>query len=256
MSENTFNFKGYDLPERLVNLTGGGPDSFDAISTAHIADLRRYLGIKSDSRLLEIGCGIGRDAIPLTEIITEGRYDGVDIIGDSIAWLSANLTPRHPNFNFHHYNVADQLHNPTGTEDMRSFKMPLEDNSVDGVFAWSVFTHMLSDYITYYLGEFQRVLKPGGRAFLTCFLYNDAVLAKARETNLTPFDLRFEHPWGEGCLINDPQHPLGAVAYNEERLKALVGASGLTLERIALGSWSGYWPYPEGGQDALIISKA
>ncbi len=255
MSEKTFHFKGYDLPERLVNLTGGGPDTFDAISSAHTADLHRYLGLKSDSHLLEIGCGIGRDAIPLSEILTHGRYDGVEIIGDSIAWLTANVTPRHPNFLFHHFDVEDQLHNPTGKADMRSFRMPVADNSTDGVFGWSVFTHMLSDYMEHYLAEFRRILKPGGRGFLTCFLYNDAVLAKARETNLTPFDLRFEHPWGEGCRINDPVHPLGAVAYSEERLHALVAASGLRLERIALGSWSGYWPAPEGGQDALLLVK-
>ncbi len=255
MSENTFHFKGYDLPDRLVHLTGGGPDTFDAISAAHISDLKRYLGVNSGSKLLEIGCGIGRDAIPLTEIVTEGRYDGIDIIGDSIAWLTANVTPRHPNFQFHHFDVEDQLHNPTGASDMRSFRLPLEDGGTDGVFLWSVFTHMLSDYMSHYLSEFHRILKPGGQVFATCFLYNDDVLAKARETNLTPFDLRFEHPWGEGCLINDPQHPLGAVAYSEERLKDLVAGSGLKLKRIALGSWSGFWPAPEGGQDALILYK-
>lgn len=253
---DTHPFFGYELPVPLVCMTGGGPETFDSISAAHVSELVKYLGLHSQSRVLEIGCGIGRDAIPLTQVITEGRYDGIDIIGESIGWLSANVTPDHPHFRFHHFDIADQLHNPTGTEDQKNHPIPLADDSVDSIFLWSVFTHMLADNVAFYLSEFRRVLRPGGQVYATCFAYDDAVLERARATNLTPYNLRFEHPWGDRCVIDNPDYPLGSVAYTQCRLAELVTASGLVLDRIALGSWSGYWPEPEGGQDALLMRKA
>ena len=251
----TYAFMGYELPVPLVNITGGGPDTFAPISAAHIADLKRYLGVGERSRLLEIGCGIGRDAIPLAEIVTNGRYVGMDIIGDSIRWLDENVTPRHPHFTFHHFDISDQLHNPSGHIESQSIQFPSPDDSIDAVFAWSVFTHMYGKDIEHYLRESARVLRSGGRMFATCFLVDENVIASAQGTNLTKFDIRFEHEIEPGCYINDPDHPLGAVGYTRERLTSMVAKSGLQLDRIAFGGWSGYWEEVEGGQDALLLWK-
>lgn len=54
---------GYDIPTRLLNLTGGGPETFEVIATGHIHDLKRHIDIGPGQSVLEIGCGIGRDAI-------------------------------------------------------------------------------------------------------------------------------------------------------------------------------------------------
>jgi SAM-dependent methyltransferase len=45
--------------------------------------------------------------------------------------------------------------------------LPIEDNSLDLVYAFSVFSHLPKDLADAWIGEFARVLKPGGIACLT-----------------------------------------------------------------------------------------
>jgi SAM-dependent methyltransferase len=247
---------GYDIPTYLMNLTGGGPDTFDSISNSHVITLQEHAPIQRDHSIIEIGCGIGRDAIPLTNIIgRDGQYLGIDIIKGSIDWCIANISARHPNFRFVHFDVADQLHNPHGSSQTTSFSLPANDRSVDRVIVWSVFTHMAKDDIVHYLREFARVLKPSGKVFATWFIVSDEILAKAKVVDLTPFHLRFEHQIAEGCFVNDLNFPMGAVAYTREALLSAIESGGLELSGgILPGAWSGYWSNPKGGQDATILT--
>jgi ubiquinone/menaquinone biosynthesis C-methylase UbiE len=251
----TFKFHEFDIPIDLLNKTGGGIDTFEIISQMHMNLLEKFIGINKDHSLLEIGCGIGRDAIPLTKILSkEGKYVGVDIIKPSIDFCNENISKLYPNFNFVHFNVKDQLHNPDGSSQMIEYKLPMEDKSVDRIFAWSVFTHMYEEDIQYYLKEFKRVLKDDGEIYTTCFIITDDVLKKARETNLTIFDLRFEHKLSEDCFINDPNFPLGAIGYSPARWKTIIDKSGLKLKRnFVQGVWCGYYEFPEDGQDGLVL---
>jgi SAM-dependent methyltransferase len=253
MSE-LFSFAGYSIPVDLIRLTGAGPESFEAIASHHISDLETTVGLKPDHSILEIGCGIGRDAIPLSRILSgSGRYLGVDIIGRSIEWCSNNISKRHSNFQFVHFNVKDQLHNPTGVMKTKDIRLPVDNGSVDRVILWSVFTHMFRPDIVHYLQEFRRVLKPNGLVFATCFLINPQVLEAARRTNLTAYNLRFEHEHEPGCLIQDPAHPLGAVAYTQEALNRMVSTSGLDWDRpLEQGSWSGLGASNH-SQDVMIL---
>jgi ubiquinone/menaquinone biosynthesis C-methylase UbiE len=253
-----FSYKGYEIPVHLVNITGGGPDTFDMVAQAHKSTLEESIGLNPSDSYLEIGCGIGRDAIFISELLNaEGRYVGVDIIGESIAWCANNISVRHPNCSFVHFNVKDQLHNPGGDAAMKDFKVPIEDGTVDKILVWSVFTHMEAHDIEHYLREFRRVLKVGGRGYATFFVINDDVLNSARQTNLTPFHLTFQHSLGPGCFINDADYPMGAVGYSEAKVLEMVQSAGLTLHRdLVRGSWSGYWPAPEGGQDAVVFTRA
>jgi len=190
----THAFRGFDIPIDLMGLTGGGPETFDAIAEGHLRNVEWYAGLAPDHSVLEIGCGIGRDAIPLTaKLSPSGRYLGVDIVAPSIRWCTANITSRHPNFRFVQFDVQDELHNPEGTRGARDFTVPLDNRSIDRIIVQSVFTHLLAPEVSHYLKEFHRVLKDDGRVYATFFVYDDAVLEKARDTNLTPFDLRFEH---------------------------------------------------------------
>jgi SAM-dependent methyltransferase len=85
MNDAAFSYSGYEIPIDLMNLTGGGPDTFGAISDQHIEHLRKHVGLYANQRIVEIGCGIGRDAIPLTRILgTEGHYIGIDVTKPSI----------------------------------------------------------------------------------------------------------------------------------------------------------------------------
>jgi ubiquinone/menaquinone biosynthesis C-methylase UbiE len=252
---NTYRFHEFDIPIDLLNMTGGGIDTFDVIADAHMNNLRKFIGISPDHSIVEIGCGIGRDAIPLTKILSKrGRYLGVDIIKRSIDFCNQNIKARYNNFDFVHYDVADQLHNPNGSTKTTDIRLPVPDQSVDRIIVWSVFTHLYETDIRHYLSEFRRLLKIDGLAYITVFIVDEAILDSARKTNLTPFNLRFEYKLSENCFINDPDFPLGAIAYRRNALQSMINDAGLELKRNFLrGSWSGFYKEPEDGQDAMIL---
>ena len=253
----TFNTQGYNIPVPLMLMTGGGPDTFEAISEAHIQNLQKHIGINPDASIVEIGCGIGRDAIPLSKLLSSnGRYLGIDIIKPSIDWCAENISSRHKNFKFIHFDVKDQLHNPAGTEKTTSIHIPVDNHSVDLVILQSVFTHMFREDILHYMKEFRRILKQDGKIYATVFIVNNEILCTARRTNLTKFNLRFMHEWEPGCLINDPAAPAGAVAYTANFFESIVRSANLKLLRPYLkGSWSGYYENPDDGQDVAIIGR-
>jgi len=253
-----YRYEGFDIPIKLMHLTGGGPETFDAISKAHIHNLEKFIGLQPDFSVLEIGCGIGRDAIPLTQRLSPaGSYLGIDIIGPSIDWCHKNITRRFPNFRFVHFDVKDQLHNPAGTLQMPELHIPLAAGTVDLILLQSVFTHLLRADILHYLREFRRLLKPSGRVYATLFIINEAVLAAARATNLTVWNLTFEHVIEAGCRVNDRLYPTGAVAYTAEALDQMLREAGLSLTRPLLhGAWSGYYPDADDGQDVAILELA
>lgn len=251
-----FSYKGYNLPIALIIKTGAGPTVFEQIAHGHRLALQKWVGIEPHHNILEFGCGIGRDAIWLSHELTTGSYVGIDIIEESINWCRDNIQKDRPNFSFHHFNVADNLHNPTGTQSVGDFNFPVADNSIDRIFAFSVFTHMYADQIAHYLNECGRVLRPGGRAYLTIFLYDDQILRSAAVHANTPFDLKFETEIEPGCRVNNPAEPLGAIAFTWDRIQSLIKSSGLKLMRQPLnGAWSGFHSSPDDGQDVLLLTK-
>jgi SAM-dependent methyltransferase len=256
--EGSFEFRGYRIPVHLCLLTGGGPETFEAISNAHVHNVNAACGLRRGLRVLEIGCGIGRDAIPLTKLLgSHGRYLGTDVIADSIQWCSENISVRHPNFEFVHQDIQDDLHNPAGAVDINTVRLPTDDSWADLIILQSVFTHMLRHAVSHYLREFARVLRPQGLVYATVFLVDERTIQSARNTNLTDWNLRFEHSVGDGVYINDPHHPTGAVAYDEDVLGRLVADAGLEfVGPIRRGAWSGAHPVVLDGQDVLVLHRA
>ncbi|MEW8029157.1 MAG: class I SAM-dependent methyltransferase [Candidatus Thiodiazotropha sp.] len=106
--------------------------------------LLRY-GLKSNDTVCDIGCGSGRLAFALKEM-SEVTFVGIDVVEDLLIY-------------------ADQLCMRQDWEFHKStdFKIPLPDDSVDMVTAFSVFTHLLHEESFMYLCEAQRVLKPSGK---------------------------------------------------------------------------------------------
>lgn len=251
-----YEFENYRIPVALIMKTGAGPTVFEQLARGHKFALEKWIGIEAHHDVFEIGCGIGRDAMWLSKVLTGGTYAGIDIISDSIEWCRLNIQNKHPNFSFFHFDVADTLHNPNGKLTVDCFRFPRPDNSVDRIFAFSVFTHMYANQIEHYLAECARIMRPGGRAFLTIFLYNDGVLEAAARSANTAFDLKFETEIEPGCRINNPDEPLGAIAYTWDRIAPLITKAGLKAMRPPLhGMWSGYYSDPDDGQDVLLLEK-
>lgn len=252
-----YEYKGFRIPTHLITLTGAGPETLEPIGKAHVANYQKFMGISPTMTFLEIGCGIGRDALQLIDILgPKGRYIGIDVTRESIEWCRKNISSRFPNFEFHHVDARHELYNPLGTKSSLDFALPSKEESVDRIALGSVFTHLFEGEVVHYMREIKRVLKPSGLAYATFFLYSEETVAAGRQTDRTPFKLRFEHQYGDGCYINDAAHPTGAVAYTDSAMTRMIGQSGLYLDRPYLkGWWSGAYEHADDGQEVAILSR-
>ena len=251
-------FQGFSIPSHLVSLTGAGPETLDLIGRAHIQNFSRHIGFFPQMTLVDLGCGIGRDAFQLLDYFDgDGRYVGVDVTRDSIAWCQRHVTPKHPRFTFHHCDAFNELYNPFGRQQTSDFRLPLADASVDRITLASVFTHLLEPEVVHYMREFRRVLKPDGLVYATFFLHSPEALEAARTTGTTQWAATFEHALGEGVYGNDPDYPRGAVAYTSAAMRRMMQQAGLATDRpYVKGSWSGlHGDQAEDGQDAVILRR-
>jgi SAM-dependent methyltransferase len=255
---DSFPFEGFDIPVDLAILTGGGADTWNGISAAHLAAYERYCPLRAGHDVLEVGCGVGRDAIPLTRILGHaGSYVGVDVSGPSIAWCQEHITARHPNFVFAHLDIRSEFYNAEGTLAGNEIVLPLASSSVDRIILQSVFTHMFEPDITHFLGEFRRVLRRHGRVFASFFVLGEESMRLAAET---PDVLTFGHVHGDGegagCRVNDLGYPEAAVGYTPDALARMVRRGGFTFDQpVHPGSWCGRTGV-EDGQDIAILKPA
>lgn len=255
MSE-VFPYYDFLVPKQLAQLTGAGSETFAEISNKHLHLLRKYVGINSGETFLEIGCGIGRDAIPLaTHFRDSVRYFGIDIISESINWCSQNITTRYPTFRFRHFDVQDEIHNPRGRLGMDDVALPISNSSVDLIFMFSVATHLLGSELGAYLRLLSASLKPSGRILMSAFLLDPSRKAQLSKAPFTEYLLKFAHLISPGIYVEDAERPHAAVAYETDVLLALCKNAGLVKSREPIwGDWClGDFPSEEAGQDLLVL---
>jgi SAM-dependent methyltransferase len=238
------------IPARTKNFVGGADYKATGLEFKDL--FIRYGGLKPQHRVLDVGCGIGRMAAPLTGYLSAGgEYQGFDIVKMGITWCQKNITPRFPNFHFLHSDVRNRYYNPDGVYEASSYKFPYEDGSFDFVFLTSVFTHMFPRDLENYSKEISRVLKRGGTAFVTMFLLNEESrdLIQKQLSNQN-----FIYPL-DGCVTAEPENPEAKLAFDEEYVRSLFSGFGLFIrEPIHYGSWCGRKEYLN-YQDIVIATK-
>jgi SAM-dependent methyltransferase len=190
--------------------------------------------LKPSDKVLDVGCGSGRMARRLTEYLTTGSYDGIDITKDSIDWANKTYSG-FPNFRFHFSDIFNKYYNPKGTVSAEEYRFPFDDAQFDFVFLTSVFTHMLERDVQNYLSEIRRVLRSGGCAFITCFLLNEFSLKQIAAKNS---EIDFAFTLGD-CLIRDTEYPESAIAYPEQKMLVFFADNFLKPGRVFHGKWSG-----------------
>lgn len=235
---------------------GGG--DFRAVGLGMLEEIKQACGLRPDHQVLDVGCGSGRLAIPLTQFLSGpgaggGGYDGFDTVAEAIRHCQTRITPSYPNFRFVVADVYNRRYNRRGAFRDHEYVFPYPDRSFDVVIATSIFTHLLSAGAEHYVSECARVLKPGGRLFATWFLLtpqSEAALA-AREGTI-----RF--PWRyPGYAVYRRGNPEAAVAYEEPVVRAWYKTFALALtESPSYGLWCGRPSPGYGGyQDRLVATR-
>ena len=163
--------RGKNTPPRSLIFIGDS--HFEETGKEFFNYFKQIGNLKPNETVLEIGCGIGRMALPLTNYLTDGRYEGIDIVEEGIDWCRKNISAKYPNFRFQLADIHNALYNPKGTENAAGYRFPFEDKTFDFVFLTSVFTHMVLPEVDNYVAEISRILKKGGRCFATFFLVDE-----------------------------------------------------------------------------------
>ena len=245
---------------------GGGKHTMAPPPSKHFIGIENYLGIgkeffsyfkdfgglKPSDTILDIGCGSGRMAIPITGYLSEGEYYGFDIIQNQVEWAQKNISVKFPNFHFQHVQVVNPIYNKKGI-DADKFSFPFENDMFDFIYLTSVFTHMLPKDFNNYLCEINRVLRSDGRCIATFFVLNDQSRTLIQSNKST---MNFIHEVSSNdCLTNDLSAPEEAIAYDELYIKDSLKENNLEmLLPIKYGSWAGREEYLS-FQDILILKK-
>lgn len=224
-------------PPAWRNFVGGG--DFKMIGNEFFKYFVEMGALQPHEKVLEVGCGIGRMAVPLMGYLKKekgGSYDGFDIVDHGIDWCRKKITRTAPHFHFQWADIYNYGYNPVGKYLAEDYQFPYENESFDFVFLTSVFTHMLTPAVENYFFEINRVLKPGGRCLITYFLLNRESM-KSVNTQSSTIDFKYKV---NGYRIKDPDIPEAAVAYDESYIRGLYGKNNLhVIPPLHYGSWCG-----------------
>lgn len=238
------------FPPKGKTFIGGG--DFEDVGNTFLGYFKEMCQLKPDSNVLDIGCGIGRMAIPLTKYLnSEGRFEGFDIVSDGIQWCQTHITPKYPNFNFQLADVFNNDYNPKGRFKASKYKFPFADNNFDLIYLTSVFTHMVPEDVENYFSEICRVLKTGGKSLITYFLLNDDT-KNLMESRKSPLDFKYNFGLYSSTHEKVPETILGL---NEDFVLGLYSKYKMVIDKpIHYGSFCGrdkYLSY----QDIIIATK-
>jgi SAM-dependent methyltransferase len=156
-------------PEALAARVGGAPPDYHDIGSGHARVLRSVLPDDwgwEGKRVLDFGCGPGRTMVQFTEEAAVSDWWGCDIDRPTIEWAQENLSPP---FSF----LANDEDPP----------LSIESGTVDLVYAWSVFTHLVDSWSAWVL-ELHRIMSVGGLGVVS-FLGEGMIEYVA------------DHPWDE-----------------------------------------------------------
>ncbi len=237
----------------------GLPDHtrFLEVGKHFVEHFKNLCDLKPEDKVLDVGSGIGRMAIPLAAYLNgRGSYDGLEIVKYGVDWCADNISSKYNNFKFHHLDVRNIAYNPNGTFNANEIKFPFKDESFDFVFLCSVFTHMLPDDLRNYTQEISRVLQTGGRYLITYFILNDYSIESINRGKIRePDKYCFRPSRLDNCWIARPDNPEWGVAYHENYISSILNEFQLGKDKeLFPGAWTGRGPSTS-FQDIIIGKK-
>lgn len=225
-------------PEELWVGYGKDAESYIAIGKRHVADMIKALesdefSISGAKRVMEFGCAAGRMIRHLPELAPQAELWGVDISAQHIRWCIDNLSPT---INFATSTLLPHL--------------PFEDRIFDLVFCGSVFTH-IEDIAETWLQELGRILRPGGRLYITIH----------DEHTIRLLDSKYSERRFSKQMLKNPVY-----RNNRDEFNLMVVGRGVASQvfyhsnyfrRILPPSfrWVSYTPEAYGWQSAVVLEK-
>ena len=182
-------------------------------------------GLRPEHRMLEIGCGCGRMALPLVDFLgADGSYEGFDVMPSVVAWCEENVADLR--FRFQVVNLYNGWYRPDGAGDASSFVFPYPDGEFDFVEAVSIYTHCFPSTHRRYLEETRRVLQSGGKFCATYFFW-------------TPPDPGWTRL--EDCYATPDGKPEASILYRPEQVRQAYDVAGLD---VCSDVWENPLPFP------------
>jgi ubiquinone/menaquinone biosynthesis C-methylase UbiE len=235
-------------PDEYIQYIGGG---FTNIGLEFLGYFIQWGGIKPSDRVLDVGCGIGRMAYTLAYYLNgQGSYEGFDIHKPLIEVAAETFGERCSNFRFEHADIYNPMYNPEGPVKAIAYRFPYPNERFNFVFLTSVFTHMRAAEVRQYLDEIHRVLKPGSRCLITCFLLNpesESYIRRGKSSQNIVHKL-------EECFTSTLEVPEEAIGFKEPLLLDWISKKGFTVVGKYYGGWCGR-PYLTSYQDILVLQK-
>ncbi|HEY3187699.1 MAG TPA: class I SAM-dependent methyltransferase [Solirubrobacteraceae bacterium] len=229
------------VPPRRLQFVGEG--DFVATGDEFLGHLVEVAGLAPDHDVLDVGCGIGRMARPLSRFLDErGSYAGFDVNPVGVGWCQLHYDRER--FRFTLADLFNARYHPTGRHRASEYRFPYDDHSFDVAVMASVLTHLLEDEAAHYLAETARVVRPGGRVLATFFLLDDESRAAMSDGRAALAFLDAD----EHVAVLREDLPEEAVAYDE----AWVRARGAVRE-VHRGAWRGYPSPPTRSFQDLVV---
>jgi ubiquinone/menaquinone biosynthesis C-methylase UbiE len=149
-------YSAADLERNHWEIVGGysRKSEFDESSASRMLMLKEF-GLRTDAKVLDVGCGTGQMAQALQGYLSDaGAYCGCDIGREGIAFCQSRYT--RPNFRF-------------AVGDDTTLPFSAADGPFDLAIFFSVFTHVFADEAALLLGEVRAALAASGWVIADAF---------------------------------------------------------------------------------------
>ena len=235
------------MPPKGMIYTGSG--NFKQQGEQWVKLFKHFAKLNEQTKVLDIGSGIGRIAIPLTTIL-QNEYQGFDAVQQGVDWCNKNINKRFPNFCFKYVNLFNDLYKSDGV-DAANFVFPYPANHFNLACAISVFTHLQPNELINYLAQSYKVLANDGYFVATFFILND----ESRKLMANHDTFNFEYYFGHYSLM-DKDVKAANVAYNQDYLLAEIAKIGFVVTATINGYWCGREKTTFNDfQDTLVLQK-